>query len=215
MKMIGNEVNAGRVAPGIEDIDDTQVRGHAHSTGHDSTLMPEPASSFVVSGDAIGDLAKLLAEASITDRRSARNAERAADAAQTAVDSAKVAEMHLKADETRAGGWASGLATVAEGAFQIAGGASTTELAKAAWGGAGKGASASGTIVGKAYDGAKADSEARTADYSGRADAFARTSKAAHDDGADASALFRKVADFLKEMRQAKESAMSAASHWA
>lgn len=214
MKISGNDVNAGDVASSIENSGVARARGNAHSAGDDSALMPEPMPSILMCGDAVGDLAVLMAQMSIADRSSAKKAERAADASQTAADKAQVEEMHLKADDIRAAGWASGAASMAAGALGVVGASACPAggLSEKVLDGAAKGVSGTGTGISKSFEGAGADSDARAAGYGQQSHAFERASKSAHEDAADSRELFKKVGEFLKEMRQAKEAAMTAAA---
>ncbi len=213
MKINGNDVNAGSVAPGIEN-DGARALRHAHSVGDDSALMPEPMPSILMCGDAVGDLAVLMAQMSIADRSSAKKAERAADTSQAAAEKAQVEEMHLKADDIRAAGWASGIAQMASGALGVVGATACRAggLAEKVLDGSAKGVAGTGTGISKSFEGAGADADARAAGYGQQSHAFERTSKSAHEDAADARELFKKVGEFLKEMRQAKDAAMTAAA---
>jgi len=194
----------------------TYAAGAGPSSGAEgSPLVPQPSSDLPVGCSDMAALAVLLARADQSDRKSARRTEDVADQAQAKEDTDRVNAMLDKAQQDL-------YASVAQGALEIAGGASTaligaTDDPKDSWqanalrGGA-QAAPGIGALAAAPFrHDAENDDATAARDQAGSA-ADARAAQQAHEDVQAANESLKKVEDFLQAVQQARNTAEQAAA---
>jgi hypothetical protein len=95
----------------------------------DDSLAPEPVAGIMLSDDAIYEIAAMLAQTASDDRKAGRALRNAQEARIEAETAKRIQAMRDKADQMRTAAMITGVAGMAAGACQIAGGVSSMKEA--------------------------------------------------------------------------------------
>ncbi len=178
-----------------------------------TTLMPDPLTALLCSGDPGAEIAALAVKTGETQQNTAQAARDADEQLEATEEGAEVDAMRKKADEIRTAGWADGVGTFAEGAGAVAGALAPTPQASAVWKGLGTGARASLSVGSSYTKAAEADRDADAATHRASADQAKRADDDMHDAKKAGSDFVNAAVDFYKEYTSAKSQASSAALH--
>jgi hypothetical protein len=191
----------------------TAVMGDVAPSAAPPTLMPDPLTALLCSGDPGAEIAALAVKTGETQQSTAQAARDADEQLETTEDSAEVEAMRKKADEIRTAGWADGIGMFAEGAGAVAGASTSTPQASAVWKGLGTGVHASLSVGSSYTKAAEADRDADAAAHRTSADQARRAADDMHDAKKAGGDLVSAACDFYKEYTSAKDQANSAALH--
>jgi hypothetical protein len=177
------------------------------------TLIPDPLTALLCSGDPGAEIAALAVKTGETQQNTAQAARDADEQLEATEDGAEVDAMRKKADEIRSAGWADGVGMFAEGASAVAGAYAPTPQANAVWKGLGTGVHASLSVGSSYTKAAEADRDADSAAHKASADQARRAADDMHDAKKAGSDFVSAACDFYKEYTSAKDQANSAALH--
>jgi hypothetical protein len=171
------------------------------------------------SGDPITELAVLLAQSYREDRKLARAASDAAEAARVREVEQQVQEMRDKASSIRVEGWLKGGTMALSGGYSMLGACLSIDESDAAaarittgFSGAGKVVEGLGFGFGTRYGAAAQEHQAQSDLHDARANAYEATSEKYRDEADEAQRMARKSMEFLERMKESEDGTRAAAS---
>ncbi len=192
-----------RTSASIPITRDDQVAGADTPTGTTaSSMLPDPMSTLLDSGDPGAVAAALVVKSGQAQRAVRDQVRRSEDAVQDAAEKSQVAHMRAEARAAETGAMVSGVATMASGACAAAGGKEGADITA----GIGKSVADLYAAEGKSFA-AKATEDQH---HAARAE---RNVKNADEGIADANRLIDKALEFYKEYTSGKNQAIQAATH--
>jgi hypothetical protein len=206
----------------------------AAECGAPSPLLPDPVAALSMTGDPGAMVAALAVETGQSEEDVSRNVNQTESNIQYTEEEAEVSEMHEKASNMVAQGWAEAGIEAGSAALSIAGAASpsstTTTTTTTATptgteatavttptghgpllGAIGKGIGAGSDGVKGVFNGANENTEANITQHDANAKAAGTAASAAYDSMRDGQKLLDAAVDFFKEYSAAEQQAKAAA----
>jgi hypothetical protein len=195
-----------------------------------ASVLPDPMTELLGSGDPGAVLAALVAKSGKAQRAVRDQVRRSEDAAQDAAEKSQVAHMHEQARDIRTAAVVSGACSIASGAMAAGAAGAAAQASQLGASGAGAGAKhmtaasaamgslhtafdTSGSVAGGLLDAAGKDAAAKATEDEHRAGRASRNVKNADDGVDDANRLVDKALAFLKEYLATRDQTRLAATH--
>jgi hypothetical protein len=182
------------------------------------SLLSQPVDLAGYGGDALAELASLLTSADQRDRATSRTLQATEYFAEAREDAAKVQAMHDKGDHIRAEGWAAGLGEIASGACGFFAATTTQVPGKLdpndGWKAGGAALETIGKVGSAQFKADQTEDDAKTAIHEAGAKSADRFAQQCHQDELDSQEALKKVAEFLRGVREAQNGALSAAASY-
>jgi hypothetical protein len=182
------------------------------------SLLSQPVDLGGYGGDDLAELASLLTRADQRDRATSRTLQATEYFAEAKEDAAKVQAMHDKADHIRAEGWTTGLAEIGSGACGLFAGTTTQVPGKLdpndGWKAGAAALEAIGKVGGAQFKADQTEDDAKAAVHESAAKSADRFAQQCHQDELDSQEALKKVAEFLRGVREAQNGALSAAASY-
>jgi hypothetical protein len=182
---------------------DDQVAGaNTPTSGTTSSMLPDPMSALLSSGDPGAMVAALVAKSGQAQRAVRDQVRRSEDAVQDAAEKSQVANMRAQAKAMENSAVMMGVMTMASGACAAAGSKPGADIMDGI-----------GKSVAGFYDAEVKSLEARATEDEHRAARAERNVKNADEGIDDANRLIDKALEFYKEYTSGKNQAVQAATH--